>query len=182
VSYVKVVPEFPRTASNKLLRRVLRDQLAQELSNRSKLWPLRLFCLLSTEDFSCVAINDCLNKGGVVYRVFVVDMFCCIIFSKHIKMILRNFPFFIKLQALYARCPFEKGTIVQRTFVKGNTFYLIIWKTKIQRTQMLHCGCVCQMIALMDKPGACMIIYCNFFLERQGKVTSYHTVWTSITS
>ncbi|OQU90801.1 probable acyl-activating enzyme 18, peroxisomal isoform X2 [Sorghum bicolor] len=37
VSYVKVVPEFPRTASNKLLRRVLRDQLAQELSNRSKL-------------------------------------------------------------------------------------------------------------------------------------------------
>ncbi|XP_062214272.1 probable CoA ligase CCL12 [Phragmites australis] len=37
VSYVKVVPEFPRTASNKLLRRVLRDQLKQELSNRSKL-------------------------------------------------------------------------------------------------------------------------------------------------
>lgn len=37
VSYVKVVAEFPRTASNKLLRRVLRDQLAQELSNRSKL-------------------------------------------------------------------------------------------------------------------------------------------------
>lgn len=37
VSYVKVVPEFPRTASNKLLRRVLRDQLKQELSNHSKL-------------------------------------------------------------------------------------------------------------------------------------------------
>ncbi|KQK12602.1 probable acyl-activating enzyme 18, peroxisomal isoform X1 [Brachypodium distachyon] len=37
VSYVKVVPEFPRTASNKLLRRVLRDQLKLELVNRSKL-------------------------------------------------------------------------------------------------------------------------------------------------
>ncbi|TVU44503.1 hypothetical protein EJB05_03947, partial [Eragrostis curvula] len=37
VSYVKVVPEFPRTASNKLLRRVLRNQLQQELSNRCKL-------------------------------------------------------------------------------------------------------------------------------------------------
>ncbi|KAF8778999.1 hypothetical protein HU200_003104 [Digitaria exilis] len=37
VTYVKVVPEFPRTASNKLLRRVLRDQLKQELSNHSKL-------------------------------------------------------------------------------------------------------------------------------------------------
>ncbi|KAE8808679.1 putative acyl-activating enzyme 18, peroxisomal [Hordeum vulgare] len=37
VSYVKVVPEFPRTASNKLLRRVLRDQLKQELVNHSKL-------------------------------------------------------------------------------------------------------------------------------------------------
>ncbi|XP_040378814.1 probable acyl-activating enzyme 18, peroxisomal [Oryza brachyantha] len=37
VSYVKIVPEFPRTASNKLLRRVLRDQLNKELSNRSKL-------------------------------------------------------------------------------------------------------------------------------------------------
>nr|XP_015627842.1 probable acyl-activating enzyme 18, peroxisomal isoform X4 [Oryza sativa Japonica Group] len=37
VSYVKIVPEFPRTASNKLLRRVLRDQLSKELSNRSKL-------------------------------------------------------------------------------------------------------------------------------------------------
>ncbi|KAG6528774.1 hypothetical protein ZIOFF_010959 [Zingiber officinale] len=30
VSFVKVVPEFPRTPSNKLLRRVLRDQLQQE--------------------------------------------------------------------------------------------------------------------------------------------------------
>ncbi|KAG1347583.1 putative acyl-activating enzyme 18, peroxisomal [Cocos nucifera] len=37
VSFVKVVPEFPRTASNKLLRRVLRDQLKQEFSSRSKL-------------------------------------------------------------------------------------------------------------------------------------------------
>ncbi|KAL6893869.1 hypothetical protein ACP4OV_007967 [Aristida adscensionis] len=37
VNYVKVVPEFPRTASNKLLRRVLRDQLKQELSTHSKL-------------------------------------------------------------------------------------------------------------------------------------------------
>jgi len=37
VSYVKIVPVFPRTASNKLLRRVLRDQLNQELANRSKL-------------------------------------------------------------------------------------------------------------------------------------------------
>ncbi|KAK3145753.1 hypothetical protein QOZ80_3BG0256910 [Eleusine coracana subsp. coracana] len=37
VSYVKIVPEFPRTASNKLLRRVLKDQLKQELSTRSKL-------------------------------------------------------------------------------------------------------------------------------------------------
>ncbi|KAJ3705486.1 hypothetical protein LUZ61_009191 [Rhynchospora tenuis] len=36
VSFVKVVPEFPRTASNKLLRRVLRDQLKQQ-STRSKL-------------------------------------------------------------------------------------------------------------------------------------------------
>ncbi|XP_047325723.1 probable CoA ligase CCL12 [Impatiens glandulifera] len=31
VSYVKIVEEFPRTASNKLLRRVLRDQLKQEI-------------------------------------------------------------------------------------------------------------------------------------------------------
>ncbi|XP_058073804.1 probable CoA ligase CCL12 isoform X2 [Magnolia sinica] len=37
VSFVKVVPEFPRTASNKLLRRVLRDQIKQELSVRSRL-------------------------------------------------------------------------------------------------------------------------------------------------
>uniref|UniRef100_A0A0D9W0C5 4-coumarate--CoA ligase n=1 Tax=Leersia perrieri TaxID=77586 RepID=A0A0D9W0C5_9ORYZ len=37
VSYAKIVPEFPRTASNKLLRRVLRDQLNKELSNHSKL-------------------------------------------------------------------------------------------------------------------------------------------------
>eukprot|EP00262_Sarcandra_glabra_P020110 TRINITY_DN7908_c0_g1_i1.p1 TRINITY_DN7908_c0_g1~~TRINITY_DN7908_c0_g1_i1.p1 ORF type:complete len:115 (-),score=22.78 TRINITY_DN7908_c0_g1_i1:155-499(-) len=34
VSYVKVVPEFPRTASNKIMRRVLRDQMKQELSVR----------------------------------------------------------------------------------------------------------------------------------------------------
>lgn len=37
VSFVKVVPEFPRTASNKLLRRVLRDQMKQQLSSESKL-------------------------------------------------------------------------------------------------------------------------------------------------
>ncbi|XP_059628797.1 probable CoA ligase CCL12 [Cornus florida] len=37
VSIVKIVPEFPRTASNKLLRRVLRDQLKHELYIRSKI-------------------------------------------------------------------------------------------------------------------------------------------------
>ncbi|KAF9603859.1 hypothetical protein IFM89_038117 [Coptis chinensis] len=37
VSYVKIVSEFPRTASNKLLRRVLRDQLKRELSLNSRL-------------------------------------------------------------------------------------------------------------------------------------------------
>ncbi|XP_073004994.1 probable CoA ligase CCL12 isoform X1 [Typha latifolia] len=37
VSFVKVVPEFPRTASNKLMRRVLREQLKKELSTSSKL-------------------------------------------------------------------------------------------------------------------------------------------------
>ncbi|KAI3823185.1 hypothetical protein L1987_04617 [Smallanthus sonchifolius] len=37
VSFVKVVPEFPRTASNKLLRRVLRDQLKEELHRRSRI-------------------------------------------------------------------------------------------------------------------------------------------------
>nr|KJB23349.1 hypothetical protein B456_004G094300 [Gossypium raimondii] len=37
VSFVKIVPEFPRTASNKLLRRVLRDQVKQELSPRSRI-------------------------------------------------------------------------------------------------------------------------------------------------
>ncbi|XP_022753513.1 probable acyl-activating enzyme 18, peroxisomal isoform X2 [Durio zibethinus] len=37
VSFVKIVPEFPRTASNKLLRRVLRDQVKQELSTRSRI-------------------------------------------------------------------------------------------------------------------------------------------------
>ncbi|KAJ8499893.1 hypothetical protein OPV22_010445 [Ensete ventricosum] len=36
VSFVKVVPEFPRTASNKLLRRVLRDQLKQEYLTYSR--------------------------------------------------------------------------------------------------------------------------------------------------
>ncbi|KAJ7013128.1 hypothetical protein NC653_002984 [Populus alba x Populus x berolinensis] len=34
---VKIVPEFPRTASIKLLRRVLRDQMKHELSVRSKI-------------------------------------------------------------------------------------------------------------------------------------------------
>ncbi|KAJ6714143.1 ACYL-ACTIVATING ENZYME 17 PEROXISOMAL-RELATED [Salix viminalis] len=37
VSFVKIVPEFPRTASNKLLRRVLRDQMKHELSVQSKI-------------------------------------------------------------------------------------------------------------------------------------------------
>ncbi|XP_076918278.1 putative CoA ligase CCL12 [Bidens hawaiensis] len=37
VSFVKIVPEFPRTASNKLLRRVLRDKLKDELHRRSKI-------------------------------------------------------------------------------------------------------------------------------------------------
>ncbi|KAK4788363.1 hypothetical protein SAY86_019682 [Trapa natans] len=37
VSFVKIIPEFPRTASNKLLRRVLRDQLQRELKLPSKL-------------------------------------------------------------------------------------------------------------------------------------------------
>ncbi|KAF5735709.1 acyl-activating enzyme 18 peroxisomal isoform X1 [Tripterygium wilfordii] len=37
VSFVKIVPEFPRTASNKLLRRELRDQVKQELSVRSRI-------------------------------------------------------------------------------------------------------------------------------------------------
>ncbi|KAK1586660.1 hypothetical protein Q3G72_004748 [Acer saccharum] len=37
VSVVKIVPEFPRTASNKLLRRVLRDQVRHELSVRSRM-------------------------------------------------------------------------------------------------------------------------------------------------
>ncbi|XP_059286469.1 probable CoA ligase CCL12 isoform X1 [Lycium ferocissimum] len=37
VSSVKIVPMFPRTASNKLLRRVLRDQWKQDLQIQSKL-------------------------------------------------------------------------------------------------------------------------------------------------
>ncbi|KAJ1426093.1 Ubiquitin-conjugating enzyme E2 [Sesbania bispinosa] len=37
VSLVRIVPEFPRTASNKLLRRVLRDQMKRELSVQSRL-------------------------------------------------------------------------------------------------------------------------------------------------
>ncbi|KAI3461883.1 hypothetical protein Pfo_018546 [Paulownia fortunei] len=37
VSFVKIVPDFPRTASNKLLRRVLRDQLKKELQTQSKI-------------------------------------------------------------------------------------------------------------------------------------------------
>ncbi|KAE9610440.1 hypothetical protein Lal_00006179 [Lupinus albus] len=37
VSLVKIVPDFPRTASNKLLRRVLRDQMKHELSVQSRL-------------------------------------------------------------------------------------------------------------------------------------------------
>ncbi|KAL6341149.1 hypothetical protein AAG906_032265 [Vitis piasezkii] len=37
VNFVKIVPEFPRTASNKILRRVLRDQIKHELSVRSRI-------------------------------------------------------------------------------------------------------------------------------------------------
>ncbi|XP_057781110.1 probable CoA ligase CCL12 [Salvia miltiorrhiza] len=37
VSFVKIMPEFPRTASNKLLRRVLRDQLKKELLLQSRI-------------------------------------------------------------------------------------------------------------------------------------------------
>ncbi|XVF04549.1 hypothetical protein REPUB_Repub05bG0093100 [Reevesia pubescens] len=37
VSSVKIIPEFPRTASNKLLRRVLREQIKHELSARSRM-------------------------------------------------------------------------------------------------------------------------------------------------
>ncbi|KAG2671423.1 hypothetical protein I3760_14G135800 [Carya illinoinensis] len=37
VNYVKIAPEFPRTASNKLLRRVLRDQMKHEISVRSRI-------------------------------------------------------------------------------------------------------------------------------------------------
>ncbi|KAL3616361.1 putative CoA ligase ccl12 [Castilleja foliolosa] len=37
VSFVKIIPEFPRTASNKLLRRVLRDQLKKEFQIQSKI-------------------------------------------------------------------------------------------------------------------------------------------------
>ncbi|CAI8618620.1 unnamed protein product [Vicia faba] len=37
ISLVKIVPAFPRTASNKLLRRVLRDQMKHELSVHSRL-------------------------------------------------------------------------------------------------------------------------------------------------
>ncbi|KAI4345323.1 hypothetical protein L6164_012455 [Bauhinia variegata] len=37
VNLVKIIPEFPRTASNKILRRVLRDQMKHELSVKSRL-------------------------------------------------------------------------------------------------------------------------------------------------
>ncbi|XP_058750149.1 probable CoA ligase CCL12 isoform X2 [Vicia villosa] len=37
VSVVKIVPEFPRTSSNKILRRVMRDQMKRELSVQSRL-------------------------------------------------------------------------------------------------------------------------------------------------
>ncbi|KAG8371753.1 hypothetical protein BUALT_Bualt13G0121100 [Buddleja alternifolia] len=37
VAFVKIVPVFPRTASNKLLRRVLRDELKKELQIQSKI-------------------------------------------------------------------------------------------------------------------------------------------------
>ncbi|KAL6586255.1 putative CoA ligase ccl12 [Orobanche minor] len=44
VSFVKVVPEFPRTASNKLLRRLLRDQLKNDLNIKNKKTNFRLIC------------------------------------------------------------------------------------------------------------------------------------------
>ncbi|KAJ1426115.1 AMP-dependent synthetase/ligase [Sesbania bispinosa] len=37
VSLVKIVPEFPRTSSNKILRRLMRDQMKRELSVQSRL-------------------------------------------------------------------------------------------------------------------------------------------------
>ncbi|KAJ4972219.1 hypothetical protein NE237_005318 [Protea cynaroides] len=37
VSHVRIVMEFPRTASNKLMRRVLRDQIKNELASQSRL-------------------------------------------------------------------------------------------------------------------------------------------------
>nr|KYP45727.1 Acetyl-coenzyme A synthetase 1 [Cajanus cajan] len=37
VSLVKIVPEFPRTSSNKILRRIMRDQMKHELSVQSRL-------------------------------------------------------------------------------------------------------------------------------------------------
>jgi len=37
VNSVEIVPEFPRTASNKLLRRVLRDQIKHKMSVRSRI-------------------------------------------------------------------------------------------------------------------------------------------------
>lgn len=37
VSLVKILPDFPRTVTNKLLRRVLRDQVKQDLSARSRI-------------------------------------------------------------------------------------------------------------------------------------------------
>ncbi|KAK4408647.1 putative acyl-activating enzyme 18, peroxisomal [Sesamum angolense] len=37
VSFVRIIPEVPRTASNKLLRRVLRDQLKKELQIHSRI-------------------------------------------------------------------------------------------------------------------------------------------------
>ncbi|XP_021771939.1 probable acyl-activating enzyme 18, peroxisomal [Chenopodium quinoa] len=37
VSLVKILPEFPRTVTNKLLRRVLREQVRQDLSVRSRI-------------------------------------------------------------------------------------------------------------------------------------------------
>ncbi|KAJ4970272.1 hypothetical protein NE237_003371 [Protea cynaroides] len=37
VSHVRIVTEFPRTASNKLMRRVLRDQIKNELASQSRL-------------------------------------------------------------------------------------------------------------------------------------------------
>ena len=52
VSIVKILPELPRTATNKLLRRVLKDRLKKELSLQSRIWSHKLM-IASDADDSC---------------------------------------------------------------------------------------------------------------------------------